>query len=357
MKTRRILTAVILASPALLLLPLLLLRSVPAGASGAALESRPLSSARTPPPLGPRQRAALLRGFLRRDETPENRDAIDRLIAKMEGGEIDELLAVLNELPRNGKQREHVFTCFMRRWAEIDGAAAFSYGMSARNDPALRKEFHFAAGPAFEAWTGNDLPGAAQALAKIGSNMEEMDARRFAIYLMEAFARKDPQAGMDWVASLGADAPELERQSILSLSRALVTDGRSTLSRQWLQSLSENASSAEAIGWMATRQAAGDPSGAWAWLAALPSEKTARSAIQAMMEDVVDGRQEDLGWWAREFSAGKSFDEAVATYIGMIGVNHPREALAWADLIGDKALRECHRSRIAGSRISSGQGN
>lgn len=279
--------------------------------------------------------------WLEKPESPERERALCDLLARVKPRHLESVLNVFNSLPDDGREHEMPFTELMRRWAEFDGDGAFAYGLRAADDPGVRREFYFATGPALEAWAVADLPTAAGAVLALPPGLAPMDQNRFAIYLMEAFARQNPAAGVEWNERLAADPWKADflGHSLLALARGLAQYSDAHDHAEWLVAFQSHPAALDAIGWQGWFHGNADPAFGSQWIDKLDNKVARTRAVGELMSQWAMTAPKEAARWIQAAGQREDFSWIVESYVRGAFREQPAAARAWISRVEPSTRR------------------
>lgn len=141
------------------------------------------------------------------------------------------LLALIGKLNRDGVELPEEWRAFVRRWGEVDGAAAAEHALGKRGESWVRGGLR----DILSGWATTDSQSAAQWLNDHGE-IPEFDAALSG--LIGGLAEKDPAAATAAaVASIPRDNPEAASKAMEFLADAVVRKGAITDLKSWYGNL------------------------------------------------------------------------------------------------------------------------
>jgi hypothetical protein len=258
----------------------------------------------------------------RLDSIVRNENALDRyrlMLSFIDGLAPDDFEAAVSEFRGMGMtgQRFGEYSMLLSAWAKVDPIGALAYAKENTGTP-------FATDTIIATWASND-PEAAIRWAE--ENHQSEGANPFLVGIIRALASTDPLRATQLLTSMPRS---VERGSALDgLLPALLAQGDAA-TREWIESLQDEALRNGAMMRVAEKFAKNDPQGTLAWLLANPSEAT-----QRRMDDVFRtwaGKDEPAAMSAYlALPAGENRSNALRGIVTNIAGSDPQQAVALMD--------------------------
>ncbi len=283
------------------------------------------SSDRTPRSLA--ERRARDGGFTpsaatKLDSIVRNADALDRyrlMLSFIDGLAPEDFESAVSEFRAMGmtEQRFGEYSMLLSAWAKVDPIGALAYAKENTGTP-------FATDTIIATWASTD-PEAAIRWAK--ENHEGEEANPYLVGIIRALASTDPLRATQLLTSMPRS---VERGSALDgLLPALLAQGDAA-TREWIESIQDEALRSGAMMRVAEKFAQSDPQGTIAWLLENPSEAT-----QRRMDDVFRtwaSKDESAAMSAYlALPAGENRSNALRGIVTNIAGTDPEQAVALMD--------------------------
>lgn len=238
------------------------------------------------------------------------------------------------EIPGNAAGTPLEKHLLMARFAAADPLTALTY-----IDTLPAGERSAATATVMGAWAAQDPQAAAAHLEEEagGFGLSESAAASAAQAVAGEWSRRDPQGAAAWAAEL----PDELRPAALTAAAGQLAAQNPAEALQFLNSLPDDISRAEAATPLAAQWAAVQPSAASAWAVSLPDPDTRAAALSGVTAAWMNADPAAASRWVDALPAGSGKDAAILALTTSVSLrNDPDAALAWAASLAAPIARE-----------------
>lgn len=241
----------------------------------------------------------------------------------------EELRELMGDHPRLD-----VWELFYAAWAAKNPGEAFGWLVESQIATGM-------ADAIMREWVKQDRFGARNRL--IGLRTESEIRSYTDCYTRAAMAAYEAET-IEWISAL-SDGP-LKQVALATAAYHYADNKRFEEASEWLLSLGQSPSLAEAAGVLAGEWGVNDTEAAWAFCQAIPEGTLRREVVFSYADRLAGENPPEFAEWLKEMPPGIDRDIAMERLIFMIEIPHPEVAVEWVDNIEDPEIQRTTLKRV-----------